>query len=115
MDIWTELCPCVAVMKPATDLCFTCQSNANLLIKSANLEDSIKSQRLKDAQEHIALAKVHYNEQCKKAKECYEECSGYNPSLMHYSFDFAQQVHFPFNSQQPGPIFFKMWLVWCKL
>jgi len=28
---------------------------------------------------------------------------------MHYSFDYAQQIHFPFNSnsQQPGPIFFK--------
>ena len=26
---------------------------------------------------------------------------------MHYSFDYAQQVHYPFNAQQPGPIFFK--------
>ena len=24
---------------------------------------------------------------------------------MHYSFDHAQQVHYPFNAQQPGPIF----------
>ena len=26
---------------------------------------------------------------------------------MHHSFDYAQQIHFPFNAQQPGPIFFK--------
>ena len=26
---------------------------------------------------------------------------------MHYSFDYAQQVHFPCNAQQPGPLFFK--------
>ena len=26
---------------------------------------------------------------------------------MHYSFDYAQQVHYPTNPQQPGPIYFK--------
>ena len=25
---------------------------------------------------------------------------------MHYSFDFAQQVHYPANPRQPGPIYF---------
>ena len=27
--------------------------------------------------------------------------------VSHYSFDFAQQVHYPSNPQQPGPIYFK--------
>ena len=26
---------------------------------------------------------------------------------MHYSFDFAQQVHYPSNPLQPGPMYFK--------
>src|SRR6218665_83046 len=26
---------------------------------------------------------------------------------VHYSFDFAQQVHYTYNPQQPGPIYFK--------
>ena len=26
---------------------------------------------------------------------------------MHYSFDFAQQIHIPSNPMQPGPIYFK--------
>lgn len=26
---------------------------------------------------------------------------------MHYSYDFAQQVHFPFDSQETGPAYFK--------
>lgn len=26
---------------------------------------------------------------------------------MHYSFDFAQQLHYPYNSQQPGELYFK--------
>lgn len=25
---------------------------------------------------------------------------------IHYSFDFAQQIHIPFDSLQPGPIYF---------
>jgi hypothetical protein len=28
------------------------------------------------------------------------------PISMHYSFDYAQQVHLPSNPQQPGPIYF---------
>ena len=28
-------------------------------------------------------------------------------TTMHYSFDFAQQVHYPSNPMQPGPIYFK--------
>lgn len=28
------------------------------------------------------------------------------PFTMHYSFDFAQQVHYPSNAAQPGPLYF---------
>ena len=37
--------------------------------------------------------------------ECRESCS--LTTTMHYSFDFAQQVHIPSNPMQPGPIYFK--------
>ena len=33
--------------------------------------------------------------------------SGTGPRRVHYSFDFAQQVHYPHNPLQPGPIYFK--------
>ena len=97
-------------MKPATDLCHTCQLNSRLLMRSANMPESIKSQRLTDAQAHVTLAQVqcsYYNSQCASAKKSLEEIAGNIPSQMHYSFDFAQQVHYPFHPQQPGPIFFK--------
>ena len=106
-NIWRELCPYIAAMKPATDLCHTCQQNANLLMKSANVPEELKSQRLQEAQEHLSLARVqrqHYNDQCALAKV---NLTSNPPSVMHYSFDYAQQVHYPFNAQQPGPIFFK--------
>ena len=109
VNIWNALCPYIASMKPATDLCHTCQQNGNLLMKAANMPESVKSQRLMDAQSHLDLARVqrqHYNDQCATAKDKLSE-SNSRPSVMHYSFDYAQQVHFPFNAQQPGPIFFK--------
>ena len=33
--------------------------------------------------------------------------SGSGPVFAHYSFDFAQQVHYPHNPLQPGPMYFK--------
>ncbi len=32
---------------------------------------------------------------------------GSGPTRVHYSFDFAQQVHYPHNPLQPGPMYFK--------
>ena len=32
---------------------------------------------------------------------------GNGPDTVHYSFDFAQQVHYPHNPLQPGPMYFK--------
>ena len=33
--------------------------------------------------------------------------SGSGPACVHYIFDFAQQVHYPHNPLQPGPMYFK--------
>ena len=30
-----------------------------------------------------------------------------DPVSIHYSFDFAQQIHYPYNPLQPGPMYFK--------
>ena len=61
--------------------------------------------------------KVRMRKDCEEAKcsfqavedqidldERHESCS---LTTMHYSFDFAQQVHIPSNPMQPGPIYFK--------
>lgn len=58
-------------MKPATDLCFTCQENASLLMKSANLQDSVKSQRLSDAQEHLKVAKAQVSTTISNVKKLF--------------------------------------------
>jgi len=69
-------------MKPATDLFHTCQQNASLLMKSANMLESVKFQRLKDAQVHLDLVRIQrqpYNNQCAAAKDNLPE-SGSQPS-----------------------------------
>ena len=83
-NIWHDLCPYIAMMKPATDLCFTYQKNANLLMKSANLQDSVKKQQLEEAQKHLKLAKLQrecYNEQCAQAASNLKESPANNPDL----------------------------------
>lgn len=71
----------------------------------ANFPDNVKSLRLENAQQHLAIAKVprHHNQQCEESKLC---LSG-TRSMMHYSFDYAQQIHYPFSSLLPGPLYFK--------
>ena len=44
-------------MPPADDLCLVCQYNTALIMKSANLSEDEKVQRLVQAQEHLDCAK----------------------------------------------------------
>ena len=70
-------------MKLTTDLCHTCQQNANVLMKSVNVPEELKSQRLQEAQKHLDLARVqrqHYNDHCALAKET---MASNPPSVMH--------------------------------
>lgn len=51
--LWSEVVPYIRVMPPADDLCPTCQDNVSLIIKSANLSEDEKSQRLQIAEKHL--------------------------------------------------------------
>ena len=68
--------------------------------EAANMPELIKSQR------HYLAKKrrQHYNEQCAIAKD---NVIDDKPRVMHYSFDYVQQVYYQFNAKQPGSIFFK--------
>ncbi|XP_038055788.1 uncharacterized protein LOC119727795 [Patiria miniata] len=116
--IWNVVCPFVVCCKPMLDVCWQCKKNNSLLYKSANLPDAEKQDRCKRQQEHlanVALERSFYRELVKGSKETAEQqgvmhlglnnpCS--RPVEMHYSFDFAQQMHFPSDPMQPGPIYF---------
>lgn len=107
-DLWSQLLPHIASMKPATDLCDTCQSNIVKIICSANLPESEKSANLKAAEQHLKLAKQErefYNEQCLRAAKDLQ-LNPRSPLFVHCSSDFAQQIHFPASPQQVGPLYF---------
>lgn len=123
LNLWKELFLNVIVAKPMTDLCAKCQANTMKLQRSTNLPDEEKSASLKSQQDHLALAKAErecYRKACENAeaegyfnsiREHFDFTENHSPcstnKTLHYSFDYAQQVHIPSNPIQPGPIYFK--------
>ena len=115
--LWQQLLPFIATMRPATDICWYCQKGVTKLARYANLPDDEKTAAVRDYEEHLRRAtseRTHYTDVCRLAKENMpaDLILGPHPACSyegkcHYSFDFAQQVHFPSDPLQPGPIYFK--------
>ena len=105
-----------------TELCLTCQQNTTKLLRAANLSELEKSDCIKAQQDHLNCAQAEqelYRNTCSDATTTFtsrEDEVDFNESreacsfagTMHYSFDYAQQVHIPSNPLQPGPIYFKV-------
>ena len=115
--IWNVVCPFIVCCKPMSDVCWQCQKNNNLVYKSANLPDDQKQERCRKQQDHltnVATERAFYRDLVKESKVTAERegvrlgqndpCS--RRIAMHYSFDFAQQVHYPSDPMQPGPVYF---------
>ena len=119
-DLWQQLLPWIVISKPATDLCWRCQKNNNKIFQSSNRTEGEKLEVLRDQLEHLDIAETerdYYRSQCKIAKDdlerfpAHEKLAKYPPcsfvGTSHISWDYAQQVHYPSNPFQPGPIYFK--------
>jgi len=121
VELWNEVIPWVVIAKPATDLCWKCQQNNNAILKASNVPDEDKAQLLLDQLKHLEKAKKereYYKMQCQLSKEnlqtSFPNFSPFQPhqpcsyqGIAHYSWDFAQQIHYPSDPFQPGPIYFK--------
>ena len=114
--LWSEILPYIRVLPPADDICHICQENATLILKAANFSEEEKTERLLRAQQHLECAKTQrefYRERAKSSKVAMEQIGALkdnqhaNSILLSYSFDHAQQVFYPSNPQQPGPLYFK--------
>lgn len=106
--LWSEVVSFIRTMPPAEDICQICQENATRVMQSANCSEEEKRGILLAAEQHLKCAKLqraYYQKQVQKSKEGVK--NGTLASLS-YSFDHAQQVHYPSNPQQPGPIYFKV-------
>ncbi|XP_052266293.1 uncharacterized protein LOC127868504 isoform X1 [Dreissena polymorpha] len=113
---WNSLCPHIAVATPATDLCVKCQKFMGKLKTNAHLSDEERHNVLSDYTCHVQKAnrqrQLFKNQVlCSKAvcsttdvTEGAEPCS--LDATLHYSWDFAQCVHYPHHAMQVGPIYF---------
>lgn len=124
--LWRTLVPSIVVMKPRSDLCWQCQQNSIAIMRTANASDVEKSSTIGDALEHLRIVKIERSyykttcEECKKSVQAHFTTDGkFSPPppcsriahnsidiKVHYSFDYAQQVHYPSDPLQPGPIYF---------
>lgn len=103
-----------SVSTPSSNLCFVCQQNNLAIQKAVCLSDDEKSAQVQVAQTHLDRAKTereNHNVQklIKEAKQQFNDSVKFQsrPIQMHYSFDFAQQAHYPYDAQQTGPEYFK--------
>ena len=123
-SIWTTLVPQIIVMKPMSDLCWQCQQNSSAIMKAANRSEVEKTEKIQAALDHLTevkLERTFYNAICKDCQDDTRRLFTINGEISlpqaptppnshqvqaHYSFDMAQQVHFPADPLQPGPIYF---------
>lgn len=123
--IWSELVPHISFHRPRSDLCMTCENFKKLLNHATS---DLTEERDEEKIQLHKQAIIHL-EGAKKERDFYWECiriseknyislgvkekatassrSNFRPFSMHYSWDFAQQIHYPYENQQVGPIYFK--------
>ena len=116
--LWLELCPFIVVARPVTGLCWRCQQNNTNIYRSENLTLEEKGELLQEHAAHLSQVDAErqfYKRQVEESKECVRRNGlvALQPTpanskdlAMHYSFDFTQQVHYPSNAAQPGPMYF---------
>jgi len=114
--LWQQLVPNLVITKPRTDICWECHQNNTAIYRSSNLPEAVKSAKLKKQQQHLATVGVERDLYRAMVSDCKASvaagtvlaqnaaCS--RSEVVHYSFDFAQQVHYPFDAMQPGPMYF---------
>ncbi len=112
--LWIEHFPHIVFSRTKSDLCMTCEDNKKLINASVAIGDEEhKLDCLMRAREHLIEAKKerdYYRASIQLSKESYANDGTANlvqGSVMHYSWDFAQQLQFPYEDHQVGPIYFK--------
>lgn len=111
--LWIEHFPHVVFSKTRSDLCMTCEDNKKMINASISSGDEeYKLDCLRRATEHLIAAKKerdYYRASIQRSKAAYaKKIDGKRESsIMHYSWDFAQQLHYPYEDHQVGPIYFK--------
>lgn len=126
VEIWQNKLPYITFNNPRTDLCLTCENFKKQLNQIAAVLDEDKERKqvelhqealnhLRHAQKERLYYRAHAHvaqKNCENFITPVEKTLSPNKAnsrdvLMHYSWDFAQKIHYPFEDQQVGPIYFK--------
>ena len=70
--LWRNQIPNILIMKPTSDLCWFCQRNTNLILRSVNQPEEVKSAAIKEAEKHIRVVGIersYYKTTCDNCKE----------------------------------------------
>ncbi|ETR66776.1 MAG: chaperonin [Candidatus Magnetoglobus multicellularis str. Araruama] len=113
--LWVDNFPHIVFSKTKSDLCMTCEEHKkqiNITVAAGNEEEKLEA--LEKAREHLLYAtkeRTHYRQCIEISKQSYSAMiknpKKSEPEKMHYSWDFAQQMHYPYEDHQVGPIYFK--------
>lgn len=120
---WRDFCSDIVIQRPRTDLCADCQASYVSHSKLNGKSEQEKANFFETCRKHLSRVDVerrHYFNtiqetraslaQEDRKKEIFEiaraglHCNV--KDVVHYSFDYAQQMHIPNLPQQPGPIYF---------
>lgn len=125
LRIWQTEFSSIRFNNPRSDLCVTCEDFKKRLNQiTATLDCDKEKEQAKIHKEalahlkHVKKERLFYQANIKVAKEHYKKLVSNEATLKsnkpnsrnimaHYSWDFAQQLQYPFEEQQVGPIFFK--------
>jgi hypothetical protein len=114
--LWVDNFPHIVFSKTKSDLCMTCEEHKkqiNITVAAGTEEEKLEA--LEKAREHLISAtkeRTHYRQYIEVSRKSYSalikgEGQQSKPDAMHYSWDFAQQVQYPYEDHQVGPIYFK--------
>ncbi|MDM8549422.1 hypothetical protein QUF72_05055 [Desulfobacterales bacterium HSG2] len=122
-NLWHRSAPHIVFINPRSDLCATCENHRKVLHRAATMSEEEKLRCLREARRHLLEAKAerdYYRKSIRISKKAYSDLNEnrhYVPHvphscnsadiIMHYSWDYAQDIHFPYEDQQVGTIYFK--------
>jgi hypothetical protein len=125
LEIWKSDLPHIEFNNPKTDLCMTCENfkkalnqvTATCQEEREEIEEDIYKNSL-DHLNYVKKERLYYKAHSKEASIDYDRIkktitndvavkANSRDIIMSYSWDFAQQLQYPFEDQQVGPIFFK--------
>jgi hypothetical protein len=126
LKIWQKQFSYIAFNNPKSDLCLVCENFKKKLNQIAAILDEEKEKKLQELHQealdhlkHAQRERLYYRAHAKLAQKNYEKLvtsgkkiilgkANFMDTIMHYSWDFAQQLQYPFEDQQVGPIYFKV-------